>query len=73
MSETLQKKEKKLKETLFIKKRLQHKCFLVNIVNFLRSLILKTSANDCFCISEIQTTNNVIYALAENLIFNFSI
>ena len=32
-----------------------------------------TSANDCFCISEIQTTNNVIYTLAENFIFNFRI
>ena len=32
-----------------------------------------TSVNDCFCISEIQTTNNVIYVLAENFIFHFKI
>ena len=31
----------------FIKKRLQHRCFLVNIAKFLRTLILKTSANGC--------------------------
>ena len=32
-----------------------------------------TSANYFFCISEIKTTNNVIYILAENFIFNFRI
>ena len=31
----------------FIKKRLQHRFFLVNIAKFLRTLILKTSANGC--------------------------
>ena len=36
-------------------------------------LYWSTSANDFFCISEIQTTNNVIYILAENFIFNFRI
>ena len=29
----------------------------------------RTSANDCFCISEIQTTNNAIYTQAENFSF----
>ena len=56
-----------------IKKRLQHRCFLVNIAKFLRTSFLRISANDCFCISEIQTLNNVIYTLAENFIFNFRI
>ena len=32
-----------------------------------------TSASDCFCISEIETTNKVIYILAENFIFNIRI
>ena len=27
-------------------------------------------ANDCFCISEIQPRNNIIYILAENFIFS---
>ena len=34
----------------FIKKRLQHRCFPVIIANFLRILILRTSANGCFCL-----------------------
>ena len=57
----------------FIKKRLQHRCFLVNIVKFLRASIRSTSANDCFNISEIQTINYVIYVLAEIFIFSFRI
>ena len=32
----------------FIKKRLQHRCFLVNIVKTLRAPIWRTSANRCF-------------------------
>ena len=36
-------------ESLFIKKRLQHKCFSVNIAKFLRTPILKNTANGCFC------------------------
>ena len=36
-------------------------------------VLWNTSTNDCFCISEIQTTNNVIYILTENFIFSFSI
>ena len=35
----------------FIKKRLEHRCFPVNTVKFLRTAILKTSANGCFCVS----------------------
>ena len=55
------------------KKRLQHRCFLVKIAKFLRISFLRISASDCFCNSEIQTLNNVIYTLAENFIFNFRI
>ena len=36
----------------FIKKRLQHRCFTVNIVKFLRTTILeylRTYVNGCFC------------------------
>ena len=36
-------------------------------------LFCSTSANDCVWISEIQTTNNVIYTLTENFIFSFKI
>ena len=44
-----------------------------NIGAFLwqKHLFWRTSANDYFCISEIQTTNNVIYTLAQSFIFNF--
>ena len=62
-----------LQACMFIKKRLQHKCFPVNIAKFLRTPILKYICNDCFYISEIQTTSNAIYLLAENFIFNFRI
>ena len=41
--------------------------------SFWEYLFWSTSSNDCFCISEIQTTNNVIYILPENFIFNFRI
>ena len=41
--------------------------------NFWEHLFSSTSSNDCFCISAIQTTNNVIYILAEKFIFNFRI
>ena len=47
--------------------------FPVKIVKSLRAPILNTSASDSFCISELQTTNNVIYTLAENFIFSFRI
>ena len=40
-----------LKACTFIKKRLQQRYFLVNVEKFLRKLILKTSANRCFCVS----------------------
>ena len=32
---------------------------------------LRAHANDCFCISETETTKNVIYTLAKN--FNFRV
>ena len=61
------------KPALVLKKRLQHKCFPVNIVKFLRTLILKYIFERLLLYSEIQTTNNVIYILAQNFIFNFRI
>ena len=33
----------------FIKKRLQHRCFPVNIANFLRKFYLKNTTGGCFC------------------------
>ena len=33
----------------FIKKRLQHRCFLLNFVKLLRTLFYRTAADDCFC------------------------
>ena len=68
MLESLFNKVSGLEACIFIKKRLQHRCFHVSIAKSLR-----TSANDCFCISEMQITNNVINRLAENFIFNFKI
>ena len=47
--------------------------FLWTLQNFEGHLLWRTYANDCFCISEIQITNNVIYTLAENFIFSFRI
>ena len=40
-------------ETL-LKKRLQYRCFSVNIAKFPRTLTLKTSANACFHIGSVQ-------------------
>ena len=37
-----------LKACKFIKKRLQHRCFLVNIAKFEYCFFRKTSANNCF-------------------------
>ena len=48
MLEPLFKDVAGVKACNFIKKRLQHRCFLVNIVKFLKLLFGKTSANDCF-------------------------
>ena len=75
MLESLFNKVAGLQACIFIKKRFQHRCFPVNIAKFLKTPILKSNsiANDCFCISEIQTTNNLFYILAENYIFNFRI
>ena len=61
MLESLFNKIVGLKACNFIKKKLQH----CEIFNQFR----RTSANDCFCISEIQITNNVIYAPAGNFQF----
>ena len=60
----------------FIRKRLQHRCFSVNIAKFLRTPeeyseeYLRETAS-VFLKSKLQLI--VIYALAENFIFNFTI
>ena len=36
-----------LKKVFFIKKGLEHKCFLVKVAKFLRTLTLKNTANSC--------------------------
>ena len=43
MSESLLDKVVGIQACNFIKKRLQHRCFSVNIVKFLRTLILKNA------------------------------
>ena len=76
MLESLSNKVAGLQACIFVKKRLQHRCVSVNTATFLRTSILKyiwERLLDCFCISETQTTNNVIDILAENSIFNFRI
>ena len=35
-------------------KRLQHRCLSVKFTKFLRTLIWRTSANDCFCTLKLQ-------------------
>ena len=61
MLEPLFNKIAGLKACNFIRKKLQH----CEIFKTTRS----EDVNDCFCISEIQTTNYVIYTLAENFQF----
>ena len=41
----------------FIKKRIQHRFFLVNIAKFLRELILKNISNGSFCTSNHKVSN----------------
>ena len=72
MLESLFNKVSGLQACIFIKKRLQHRCFPVNIAKFLKTPILNYICEPLL-ISEIQTTNNLIYILAENFIFNFRI
>ena len=45
---------------IFIKKRLQHRCFPVNTAEFLGTPILKTSANGCFWLDKFKAKNDVI-------------
>ena len=59
MLESLFNEIASLKACNFIKKKLQH-------CEFLRAPVPKKL---CFCISETQTTNNVIYTLAGNFQF----
>ena len=76
MLESFLNKVAGLQASISIEKRLQHSCFPVNIAKFLRTPILRyifERSNDCFCISETKTKNNVIYILPENFIFNFRI
>ena len=37
----------------FIKKRLQHRCFPVNIGEFLRTASIKNTSGDCFCLKRV--------------------
>ena len=73
MLESLFNRATGLQTNNFNEKGLQHRCFPVNIAKFLVTPILGNIFNDCFCICEIQTTNNVIYTLAEDFILNFKI
>ena len=73
MFKSLFKEVAGLQACMFIKKRLQHRCFLWTLQNFQGHLFWSTSANDFFCTFEILTTNNIIFILAENFIFNFRI
>ena len=57
----------------FIKKRLQQRCFRVNIAKFLRKPILKNICGRLLLFSEIQTINNVMYTIVKNFNFNFRI
>ena len=47
--ESLFSKVASLEAYKFIKKRLQHRCFPVNIANFLRKFYLKNTTGGCFC------------------------
>ena len=47
--ESLFSKVASLEAYKFIKKRLQHRCFPVNIVNFFRKFYLKNTTGGCFC------------------------
>ena len=38
----------KLQAGNFIKKRLQHRCFTVNIIKFLRTFFLQNTSGGCF-------------------------
>ena len=49
VSESLFDKVVAFQACKFIKKRLQHRCFSVNIVKFLRTPILKNTCEHCFC------------------------
>ena len=62
-----------LQACIFIKKKLQHKCFPVNITKFLRSPILKYISKRLLLYFWKMYFNNIIYIVAENFIFNFRI
>ena len=49
VSESLFSKVASLEACNFIKKRLQHRCFPVNIAKFLRKFYLKNTTGGCFC------------------------
>ena len=61
-----------LQACIFIRIRLQQRCFPVNIAKFLRAHILKYICERLLLYSEIYTSNNQIYILAENFILGFT-
>ena len=61
-----------LQACIFIRIRLQQRCFPVNIAKFLRAHILKYICERLLRYSEIYTSNNQIYILAEKFILGFT-
>ena len=61
-----------LQACIFIRIRLPQRCFPVNIAKFLRAHILKYICERLLRYSEIYTSNNQIYILAEKLILGFT-
>ena len=47
--ESLLNKVARLEACHFIRKRLQYRCFPVNIAKFLRTVFLKNTSGGCFC------------------------
>ena len=44
----------------FIKKRLEHRCFPVNIVKFLRTAFLQNTSGGCFCTLDTKVLENIV-------------
>ena len=51
---------KGLKDCNFIKKRLQHRCFPVNIVKFLRTAFYTEHLRGCFCTLGTAELENIV-------------
>ena len=73
MLESLFNKVTGLQACIFIKRDFNTGVFLWTLWNFQERLFWSTSANDFFCISEIQNANDAIYIPGENFILNFRI